>query len=68
MTHTARSPKASPGEASVNPATAVSTLKISIPGIRGKVRAATVQSVLNSIDMRPEESIRILRAWLHDEV
>ena len=58
--------------ASVNPATPVPTrartLLISIPGIRGKVRAATVQSVLNSIDMRPEESIRILRAWLHDGV
>jgi flagellar M-ring protein FliF len=40
--------------------------KIAIPGVRGRVKASTVQDVSDFVDKHPDESIAILRAWLHD--
>jgi len=40
--------------------------RIDIAKIEGQVRASSVKSVAEFVDKHPEESVSILRNWLHD--
>jgi flagellar M-ring protein FliF len=40
--------------------------RIDIAKIEGQVRASSVKSVADFVDKHPEESVSILRNWLHE--
>jgi len=40
--------------------------RINMAQIEGQVRVSSVKSVSEFVDKHPEESISILRSWLHE--
>jgi flagellar M-ring protein FliF len=57
-----------PGEALALPSPGGSEVeqRIDIARIEGQVRASSVKSVSDFVDKHPEESVSILRSWLHE--
>ncbi|QUD90036.1 flagellar basal-body MS-ring/collar protein FliF [Phenylobacterium montanum] len=54
------------GEALALPPPSDIDQRIDIAKIEGQVRASSVKSVADFVDKHPEESVSILRNWLHD--
>ena len=63
---TAPPPMALPGASPAALASSVATDGIDISKIDGQVKASSVKKVASIVDSHPEESISILRTWLHE--
>jgi flagellar M-ring protein FliF len=76
VTHLTTSPDGQPMQIAVDPATGqqialpppISGIeeKIDIARIEGQVKASSVKRVAEFVDKHPEESVAIIRSWLHE--
>jgi flagellar M-ring protein FliF len=75
VTHLTTSPDGQPMQIAIDPATGQQMAlpppggieeKIDIARIEGQVKASSVKRVAEFVDKHPEESVSIIRSWLHE--